>query len=377
MNNPLISLSVPVYGTESYLPALLDSILEQGLLLSFTNDSLIFNPKKTLCSLRPLRLNKKDKTSNQADRPLIEILIVNDGSPGGSFLPKILKPYKKKFKSLGIPLTLLEHHKNQGSFEARRTLVNAARGDYVFFIDPDDTLPPDSLLNFYDGLLASGSGILSNAADIIHGKMRLSVPRLNPADKDVVEKFDAFSRSVQAVHKGFLSGEEILENFLIKKEHSSFLCAKLFRTGLLQEVYAELPHIFCIMAEDLLLYFFVLLKKPSYYGIDSFVYNYINDTGISSSSQVINLDRWEKICSSASVFTLIFSYIKENPLDEKYVNELRITCNNQLKKIISKLKRDFTGCLQAEAYAILCDYWGEDYVKQIEKSMKDEEQKPK
>ena len=33
--------------------------------------------------------------------------------------------------------------------------------------------------------------------------------------------------------------------------------------------------------------------------------------------------------------------------------------------------------LQAEAYAILCDYWGEDYVKQIEKSMKDEEQKPK
>lgn len=375
MNNPLISLSVPVYGTESYLTALLDSILEQGLLLSFTNDSLIFNPKKTLCSLRPLRLNKKDKTSNQADRPPIEILIVNDGSPGGSFLPKILKPYKKKFKNFGIHMTLLEHSKNLGLVEARRTLVNAARGDYVFFIDPDDTLPPDALLNFYDGLLVSGGENPADAADIIHGKMRLSVPRLNPADKDAEEKFDAFSKSVQAVHPGFLSGEEVLENFLIKKEHSSFLCAKLFRTGLLQEVYAELPHIFCIMAEDLLVYFFVLLKKPVYYGIDSFVYNYINDTGISSASQVINLDRWEKICSSASVFTIIFSYIQENPLDEKYVKELRIACNNQLKKIISKMKRDFTDSLQAEAYAILCDYWGEDYVKQIEKSMKDEEQK--
>ncbi|EMB30090.1 hypothetical protein HMPREF9727_00930 [Treponema denticola MYR-T] len=350
MNNPLISLSVPVYGTESALPAFLDSILEQ----------------------HPL----SGSYAGQRALP-IEILIVNDGSLDGSSLPKILKPYKKPLKKLGACLELLEHGTNLGTFEARRTLVNAARGDYVFFIDPDDTMPSDSLLNFYDGLLASGCGILSNAADIIQGKMRLSVPRLNPADKDAAEKFDAFSKSVQAVHPGFLSGEEVLENFLIKKEHSSFLCAKLFRTGLLQEVYAELPHIFCIMAEDLLVYFFVLLKKPVYYGIDSFVYNYINDTGISSASQVINLDRWEKICSSASVFTIIFSYIQENPLDEKYVKELRIACNNQLKKIISKMKRDFTDSLQAEAYAILCDYWGEDYVKQIEKSMKDEEQKPK
>lgn len=337
-----------MYGTESALPAFLDSILEQ----------------------HPL----SGSYAGQRALP-IEILIVNDGSPDGSSLPKILKPYKKPLKKLGACLELLEHGTNLGTFEARRTLVNAARGDYVFFIDPDDTMPSDSLLNFYDGLLASGCGILSNAADIIQGKMRLSVPRLNPADKDAAEKFDAFSKSVQAVHPGFLSGNEVLENFLIKKEHSSFLCAKLFRTGLLQEVYAELPHIFCIMAEDLLLYFFVLLKKPSYYGIDSFVYNYINDTGISSSSQAINLDRWEKICSSASVFTLIFSYIQEHPLDEKYIDELRIACNNQLKKNITKMKRDFTGSLRAEAYAILCDYWGEDYVKQIEKSMKDEEQK--
>ena len=345
MNNPLISLSVPVYGTESALPAFLDSILEQ----------------------HPL----SGSYAGQRALP-IEILIVNDGSPDGSSLPKILKPYKKPLKKLGACLELLEHGTNLGTFEARRTLVNAARGDYVFFIDPDDTLPPDALLNFYDGLLVSGGENPADAADIIHGKMRLSVPRLNPADKDVEEKFDAFSKSVQAVHPGFLSGKEVLENFLIKKEHSSFLCAKLFRTSLLQEVYAELPHIFCIMAEDLLVYFFVLLKKPVYYGIDSFVYNYINDTGISSASQVINLDRWEKICSSASVFTLIFSYIQEHPLDEKYIDELRIACNNQLKKNITKMKRDFTGSLQAEAYAILCDYWGEDYVKQIEKSMKDE-----
>ena len=114
MNRPLISLSVPVYGTESSLPALLDSILAQNLLL------------KTA-------VQKSGFFSNNKDTLPIEILIVNDGSPGGSSLPKILKLYKKKFKNLGIPLTLLEHSKNLGLVEARRTLVNAACGDYVFY----------------------------------------------------------------------------------------------------------------------------------------------------------------------------------------------------------------------------------------------------
>ncbi|WP_196218838.1 glycosyltransferase family 2 protein [Treponema denticola] len=356
MNRPIISLSVPVYGMESFLPAFLDSVLAQNLLLKNS-------------------VQKSGFFSHNKDTLPIEVLIVNDGSPGGSSLPKILKPYKKKFKNLGITLTLLEHRKNLGLFEARRTAANAASGSYIFFADPDDTLPSDSLLVFYNGLLASGNGNLSDAADIIHGKMRLSVPQFDTADKKNAERFDAFSKSVQSIHSGFLSGNEVLENFLIKKEHSGFLCAKLFRTSLLQEVYAELPNIFCIMSEDLLLYFFVLLKKPSYYGIDSFVYNYINDTGISSVRQVTSLDRWEKICSGSSVFTLIFSYIQEHPIDEKYIDELRIACNNQLKKNITKMNKDFTGSLRAEAYAILCDYWGEDYVKQIEKSMKDEEQK--
>ena len=179
MNNPLISLSVPVYGTESFLPALLDSILAQSFSAgSAGKDGVFFSTDEV--PLRSLRF------------PPIEILIVNDGSPGGSFLPKILKPYKKKFKNFGIHMTLLEHSKNLGLVEARRTLVNAARGDYVFFIDPDDTLPPDALLNFYDGLLVSGGENPADAADIIHGKMRLSVPRLNTEDKDDAEKFDIF-----------------------------------------------------------------------------------------------------------------------------------------------------------------------------------------
>lgn len=363
MNNPLISLSVPVYGTESTLPALLDSILEQQPLheSSVREGDFFLTEEASLRSLRSSRFLP------------IEILIVNDGSPGGSSLPKIIKPYKKKFKALGVPLTLLEHRKNLGLVEARRTGAMAASGEWVCCIDSDDILPPEALLNFYKGLLASGNGNLAYAADIIHGKMRLFVPGLDPSDKKAAEKFNAFSKSVQSIHKGFLSGEDVLENFLIKKEHSSFLCAKLFRTRLLQEVYAELPHTFCTMAEDLLLYFFVLLKKPSYCGIDSFVYNYTNDKGITSNSEVTSLERWEKACTAASVFTVIFDYLQEHPLDCPRAAELKLAleklCLNHAMMNLHHLER-VTPSLREEAYAMLCDYWGEDYVRRVEKMTK-------
>ena len=377
MKSPLISLSVPVYGTESALPALLDSILAQSFSAgSVGREDAFFYKEDTVRSLRPLLLNKKDKTSNQAGCPPIEILIVNDGSPGGDALPKILKPYKKALKKRGTYLELLEHGTNLGTFEARRTAVNAASGDYAFFIDSDDTLPPDALLNLYEGLLASGNGTLTNAADIIHGKMDLTVRDTDKIDAEERKRFEQKAEIVKSVFNGSLSGNEVLDNFLIKKEHNGFLCAKLLRTRILRSVYERLPHTYCISAEDFLLYFFILLEKPSYYGIDKVVYNYSQDSGITSKNQITNLERWEKVCSTSSVFTLIFSYLDEHPFPKDsahaLIKELRAICNTYLASNINQLKRLVTPSLRAEAYAILCDYWGEDYVKQIEKSMKDE-----
>ena len=120
-----------------------------------------------------------------------------------------------------------------------------------------------------------------------------------------------------------------------------------------------------------------MLEKPSYYGIDKTVYNYSQDSGITSENQITNLDRWEKVCSTSSVFTLIFSYLDEHPFPDdsasSLIKELRAICNTYLASNINQLKRLVIPSLRDEAYAILCDYWGENYVKQVEKSIKNEE----
>ena len=347
MSLPLISLSVPVYGTESSLPNFFDSILEQ----------------------HPL----SGSFAGQGALP-IEILIVNDGSPDGSFLPKILKPYKKPLKKLGVCLELLEHGTNLGTFEARRTAVQASSGSYIFFADPDDTLPPDALHSLYTAAVHSD-------ADIIHGRAECK-KAFSQADSELYknENFFELEKSVKKVRLGVFKEMDLLSSFLLDKNHSGLLCTKLFRSSIVKSAFADIPHTFCTMTETFLIYFFILLYARSYCGIEDTVYTYHIGTGITSSTEISSLDRWEKACTAASVFTVIFSYLEEHPLNlprsAELFTALEGLCRNHARMNIRHLERVIPS-LQAEAYAILCDYWGEDYVKQIEKSMKDEEQKPK
>lgn len=144
--------------------------------------------------------------------------------------------------------------------------------------------------------------------------------------------------------------------------------AKLFRTELLRKAYEAIPHTFCTMAETLLVYFFVLQQNSSYLGITDTVYRYNNDAGITSKSRITDLARWGKACSASSVFAVIFEYLQNHPIDEKYEASLRELCGSQLTSNLRRLKACVEPSLQEEAYKILCDYWGEILVKRAEEA---------
>ena len=328
---PLVSLCVPVYGTEGLVGRFLDCVLAQ------------------------------------TDAPHFETIIVNDGSPGGTALPKILKSYKKEFRAAGIRLIFLEHRKNLGLVEARRTAVQAASGTYLCFADSDDTLPSDALQSLYQAAVFSG-------ADIIHGKAEYAAA-FSDAEAPLYKKSSLaeMEEKIKRVHIGPLKGDELLNSFLLKGELSSFLWAKLFRTETVKAAFADIPLTFCTMGEDFLIYFFILLHARSYFGIEDAVYTYHIGTGISSNLEIKDIGRWEKACTAASVFAVIFSYLEEHPFStpnaETLTSALHNRCKAALLQNLRHLERVIPS-LRAEAYAMLCDYWGEDYVKQIEKSMK-------
>lgn len=100
MKDILLSIIVPVYNVEKWLPRCLDSILGQ----SYKN---------------------------------IEVICVNDASPDGC--DKILNDYVNKDNRIKV----VTHEKNRGLFRARITGMTVADGKYIAFVDSDDYVSCD------------------------------------------------------------------------------------------------------------------------------------------------------------------------------------------------------------------------------------------
>ena len=84
------------------------------------------------------------------------------------------------------------------------------------------------------------------------------------------------------------------------------------------------------------------------------------------------MEKWEKICSTSSIFTFLIDEIQnENPQNysKLHLEAIRIECIKRLKNNLLQYESVVAPEIQKEAYEMLCDYWGEDFVKKVEKSV--------
>ena len=308
---PLVSLCVPVYGTEGLVGQFLDSVLRQ------------------------------------TEAPLFETIVVNDGSPGTKELERIIKVYAKRFKEQGLPFVFLEHGKNLGLVEARRTAVQAASGEYIAFADSDDELPPAALRILYDASCSSG-------VDIVQGKAAVFGMEDEPE-----ARVTAFAQKAAHIQQGTLTGDAIMRGFLLEQCYASFLWGKLFKTSLVQKAFVEIPFTYCTMAEDVLTFFFIALYAHTYLGIPDTVYNYRINTGVTSRRQITDRAGWEKVCSAASVFTIILSYLDEHPAFGSEIREaVKALGRSYRSDNLKQLEVCVTPALQEEARALHSEWWG-------------------
>lgn len=133
--NSLVSIVVPIYGTEAYLSACIDSICKQ----TYQN---------------------------------LQIILVDDQSPDEC--PKICDAYAEKDDRI-----IVIHQKNRGVSGARNAGMRHASGDYIMFVDSDDELYPNAV----DILL---SDALKYEADIVWA------PQKNAEKKNVDDECTVF-----------------------------------------------------------------------------------------------------------------------------------------------------------------------------------------
>lgn len=125
---PSVTLIIPVYKVEKYIGRCLQSVVEQTF-------------------------------------PHIQCVVVNDCTPDNSYhiAKNFVDNYNKHHDNPHVAFLLTEHTQNKGLSEARNTGVRMAMGDYVYFLDSDDTLPPTAIADLME--VATQGGM----PDVVYG----------------------------------------------------------------------------------------------------------------------------------------------------------------------------------------------------------------
>lgn len=237
-----ISIIVPIYNVEKYLEKCLDSLLNQDL---SPND--------------------------------YEIICVNDGSPDNS--GQIVSNYTSQYSNI-ISL----HQENQGVSVARNKGLELAKGEYILFVDGDDSLYPNVLETLY-----------SNAQTKVLDLLYLQI--------DYFNENEVFTGSFQMDS----DNGEILDGF--HHQRRGYICG-LYRKELIRTIRFEedIP-----IAEDALFNIMVhsIAQRCSYLPVPA--YRYLIRAGSALNS---------KVCGSEKTF---LGYLKFMDFLANYINQKQET----------------------------------------------------
>lgn len=149
IQNELISVVVPIYNVEEYLPRCLDSIIAQ----TYTN---------------------------------IEIMLIDDGSPDNAGM--ICDEYAARDSRIRV-----FHIPNGGVAKARQLGVESSIGEYIVFVDPDDWLPLSSIDVLYSNMTEDVDIVIGSNTNICKYKKTYNRPHPKLySNNEYLEKTIAF-----------------------------------------------------------------------------------------------------------------------------------------------------------------------------------------
>ena len=205
-----LSVIVPVYNVERFLPRCLDSLLRQGM-----------EPGEW------------------------EVICVNDGSPDHSAV--ILAEYEKKYPAIFKVIT----QENLGVGETRNTGLKLAQGEYVGFVDPDDYVIDNAYKYLLEHFRDEGVDVIHFCSHHIYTNgVSLYDPDAKPNGEIIFDGNDAVAYNQQKL---------------------SCVWSKLYRRSFLEthHIRFEVPYI-----EDELYNFDVFLRQPRLRVVTSSIYRY-------------------------------------------------------------------------------------------------------
>lgn len=179
---PKISIIIPVFNAESFLSQCVESLIKQTL-----ND--------------------------------IEIILIDDKSTDLSL------EIMQKFALCDSRIRIIMHEKNLGTFLARKSGIKEAKGEFIIFVDADDTLSLNACEILYKKAIESN-------ADMVHFNVVFAPPQSH-----IVTKPKIYTQTLQ--------DDEILGEIFVRDFKQSFLTLwmRLYSTHLVKAAISKLDFI--------------------------------------------------------------------------------------------------------------------------------------
>lgn len=301
-NLPLISVLIPVYNVEDYLRECLDSVVSQQM-------------------------------------ENIEIICVNDGSTDGS--GDILEEYAAKDSRIKV----ISKEKNEGLLLARKTAVEAARGEYLLFVDSDDCID-QRLCNFaeevtkreYADIIQFGAGV----CDYSNNENKLAW----------------LQRALMPVDREWENGD-VLKQAYVNRSHVTTMWGKLYKAELCKKAYADLPDTHCYVGEDIFTYFFLAHYAQYYKGIPTpEYYTYRHGLGVTNAEEM-PLEKFELYCRMANFHRYTYDKLvresQDPALQESYAGMVRRIATDCCNIYASRIREED----KEAALKMLVSYWGD------------------
>ena len=295
-----ISIIVPVYNKIRYLSAMLDSVLEQ----TFSD---------------------------------YEVVLIDDGSNDGS--EKIADEYALRDSRVQV-----KHIKNGGVSHARNVGMDMANGEYITFIDSDDTIADSYLDNLYKCMVENDVDL------VVSGVIK-------------TDKLGNTLNEVYAPYEGKRTIEEIIDELADVQQKTGIYgtcVAKVFRRKLVEDLRFDEK---LDLAEDFDFYIRLYDRIDSIYFDQHCLYYYlqsaenssvlVSDWNIDYLSQILIQLRFKEFLEAHSAFSGKNKSIIENRIAEYCYCAIRFAEKERIHTVfqnVYKLYKQYDFSLNAKGF---------------------------
>lgn len=275
----------------------------------------------------------------------IEIICVDDGSDEKT------KAELARLAATDGRIRVFTHETNKGAMAARKHLIEAARGEYIMFLDSDDEYYPPACEKAYETITNKKADIVQFGTDIVFQS------QLTDIEKQEV-------RGVAAAHLGALHGQDVFKGCFLYG-HTLYgwnLWNKIYRASILKKIAPYLPE--CgTMYEDFAIYFMAAYYAKRYYGFEEALVRYSFGHGVSGTQKWRTAEHYRKSLDRKTACDAVDAFLKvQAPSSTVYRREFEKWQKWMRNSVLERFAEE---CLLSEgpaAFTLLCEAYSPENV---------------